>query len=61
MTGKEIVTEWMPEFPDSWSVENVIDALAVRAEWRPAEAEIEAGDFMTQEQIERESAEWRSP
>jgi hypothetical protein len=27
MTGKEIVTEWMPEFPDSWSVENV-------AEWR---------------------------
>lgn len=61
MSGKETVMEWIRNFPETWSVENVIEALAIRAELRLAEMEIEAGHFITQEEMEQESGKWISP
>lgn len=58
MSGKEIVSEWLREIPEESTLEDVIDALAIRAELQLAQAEIEAGLLIDQADVERESATW---
>lgn len=60
MSGKELVLEWIRELPDSWSVESVLDALAIRAELRLAQDDIDAGRVLTHEQMKEEVAAWNT-
>jgi hypothetical protein len=60
MSGKELVLEWIREIPDSWSVESVIDALAIRAELRLAQDDIDAGRVFSHEQMKQEVAAWNT-
>lgn len=58
MSGKEIVSEWLRELPEEWTLEDVLDALAIRAELQMARADVEAGRLISQAEIEEESARW---
>jgi hypothetical protein len=58
MTGKETVLELIGCYPDTWTVEQIVDELSIYLALRDAEADVDAGRFVSQEEMEKESAAW---
>ncbi len=52
MSGKEVVSEWLRDLPESLTVEHVLDELALRAELRLAMEDADAGRLVSQEEME---------
>jgi hypothetical protein len=58
MAGQEFDFEWIHEIRDDSSVESAGDSLAIRAELRLAQEDIDAGRVLTHEQMKEEIAAW---
>ena len=57
-TKAEII-ESLQQLPEDATVDDAMERLFVMAKIEIAEAQIDAGEVFTQEQIEREMAEWQ--
>ena len=57
-TKAEIIAS-LQKLPEDATVDDAMECLYVLAKIEIAEAQIDAGEFFTQEQIEREMAEWQ--
>jgi len=55
---KQDVLDLMHDMPDEVDVEELMYRLYLRAKLEKAEAALEAGDVLTEEEVERLSEEW---
>ena len=60
MSVKETILSAVHEMPDEVSFDEVLEQLEILADLRRADAEIDAGDFVTHEEAKREIATWLS-
>ena len=60
MSVKEAVLNAIREMPDEVSFDEVLEQLEILADLRRADAEIDAGDFVTHEEVKQEIATWFS-
>jgi hypothetical protein len=57
-TKAEIIAS-LQKLPENATVDDAMECLYVMAKFEIAEAQIAAGDVVTQEEVEREMAEWQ--
>lgn len=60
MSAKETALEAINKMPEGISWEELMDELEILADLRRADAEIDAGDFTTHEEVKQEIATWFS-
>ena len=60
MSAKEIVLDAINRMPEGISWEELMDELEILSDLRRADAEIDAGDFLTHEEAKQEIASWSS-
>jgi predicted transcriptional regulator len=60
MTNKEMAIQAMDDVPDEASFDEIIDRIETLAAIREGQADIEAGRFITNEEMKRRSAKWLS-
>lgn len=60
MSAKEAALEAINKMPEGISWEELMDELEILADLRRADAEIDAGDFTTHEEVKQEIATWFS-
>ncbi len=59
-TDKQLVREALDRMPETATLEEVIEELAILAAIQQGEADIAAGRVVTHEEVVRRSAEWIS-
>lgn len=60
MSVKEAVLNAVREMPEEVSFEELLEELEILADLRCADAEIDAGDFVTHDEVKQEIATWFS-
>lgn len=60
MSVKESVLNAVREMPEEVSFDELLEQLEILADLRRADAEIDAGDFVTHEEVKQEIATWFS-
>ena len=60
MTNKELVIWAMEDLPADASLDDIIERIETLAAIREGQADIEAGRFITNEEMKRRSATWLS-
>jgi len=58
MSAKEVALDAIHRMPEGISWEELMEELEILADLRRADAEIDAGDFVTHEEVKREIATW---
>ena len=57
-TDKEQLLDKVSQFPDSASFEEMSETIAIFAALRRSAAELDAGQFVTNEEAKRRTAKW---
>jgi hypothetical protein len=60
MTNKELVIQAMDDLPDGASMDEIIDRIETLAAIREGQADMEAGRFISNEEMKRRTAKWLS-
>lgn len=60
MSAKEVVLDVISRMPEGISWEELMEELEILSDLRRANAEIDAGDFVTHEEVKQEIATWFS-
>jgi predicted transcriptional regulator len=60
MTNKELVIRAMEDLPDEATFEDILERIETLAAIREGQADIDAGRFVTNEEMKRLSASWLS-
>jgi len=60
MSAKEVAIDAITRMPEGISWEELMEELEILADLRRADAAIDAGDFVTHEEVKREIATWFS-
>jgi predicted transcriptional regulator len=58
MSAKELAIDATTRMPEGISWEELMEELEILTDLRRADAEIDAGDFVTHEEVKREIATW---
>lgn len=58
MSAKEVAIDAITRMPEGISWEELMEELEILADLRRADAAIDAGDFVTHEEVKREIATW---
>jgi predicted transcriptional regulator len=60
VTNKELVIRKVRELPDDASLRDIVEEIAILAAIREGEDDIDAGRFVTHEELKRQVAQWLS-
>ena len=60
MTNKELVIQAMDDLPDEATVDEIVERIETLAAIREGQADVEAGRFITNEEMKQRSAKWLS-
>ena len=58
MSVKEAALNAVPEMPEEVSFEELLGELKILSDLRRADAEIDAGDFVSHDEVKQEIATW---
>lgn len=60
MSTKEMILEMVQQMPEDATVEEILEQISILAAIRQGEAEIDAGHFISHEDVKKRFASWKS-